>query len=113
MLKELIKNTTPGVKLLLLVVWLLPVSLSFLFPKWTYYEICEVQGEKRLYKQEAPRQYRFDPPPLYIDRSTPGWHGLEEPMQFDVVEPENGWMLVEWGIISLVWCFLFRETLKS
>lgn len=51
MLKEIIRNTTFGAKRFLLVIWLIPASLSFLFPKWTYYEIYEAQGAKRLYKQ--------------------------------------------------------------
>src|SRR5262245_47072107 len=99
MIQRILRRTTWGSRIFLLVLLLGPIFLSFLFPKWTYVQIhWDEKRGTRLLKYEAPRTYRFSPPPLDIDRTIPGWAGLEKSMHFDVAEPGNGWMLFEWAV---------------
>jgi hypothetical protein len=95
--------------ILMSVVWGVLLTPSFLFPQWTYYRITKVEGKTKILKYGAPRMFRFSDPPLHLDRTMPGWHGLEQPMTFDAVEHNNGWLLLEWGLISAVYLALVRN----
>ena len=79
-------------KIILILIWILILIPSYLFPKWTYIQIKTYDNKPILLKYEAPRSFRFNKPPLDIDYNTPGWHGLKEPKSFDIVEVENNWM---------------------
>jgi hypothetical protein len=95
------------------VVWVVLLTPSFLFPEWTYYRIAKIEGKTKIFKHGAPRMFRFSDPPLHVDRTVPGWHGLEQPMTFDAVEHDNGWLLLEWGPISIVYLVLVKRFLRE
>jgi hypothetical protein len=94
------------------IVWVILLTPSFLFPEWTYYQIAKIEGKTKILKYGSPRIFRFSDPPLHVDRTVPGWHGLEQPMSFDAVEHNNGRLLLEWGLISIVYLALVRQALR-
>jgi hypothetical protein len=95
------------------IVWIALLFPSFLFPMWTYYQIERTDGETKIYKYGAPRMFRFSKPPLHIDNTFPDWHGLEKPMNFDAVERNDGWLLLEWCVISIIYVAFIRKYFRS